>query len=190
MSSAYDVYINTRSSSAGAAILYYLPPSSSSSGRHFWIYKAGTSSLPIRVHTSRNTDLINGSTFVMTVCVNRYDSAHLYSDGSGWYVYDSSSDSTDNITDNIITVRGSYTALSSQNAVLVDHGYHVYLPAATGAFGKTYEFVKNSAGGDSGTVSDIVPVGSETINGENTVTLSELYDTLRIISDGSNWLEL
>ena len=45
-------------------------------------------------------------------------------------------------------------------------------------------FYKTQSGG---TVT-IDPSGSETVNGSSTKTLTSQYETVTIISDGSNWL--
>lgn len=60
----------------------------------------------------------------------------------------------------------------------------VSLPAASTYYGKIY-YIKKTDG--SGNLVKIEPDGSETIDDEDSIELSEQYSTIGILSDGSNW---
>ena len=60
----------------------------------------------------------------------------------------------------------------------------VNLPTAIGIEGRMFVFYKVAS---TGTVT-IDAFGSETIDGASTYTLTTQYETVTIISDGSNWL--
>lgn len=62
----------------------------------------------------------------------------------------------------------------------------VNLPTASGIEGRVYIVKKRDASGNAVTVD---PSGAETIDGASTKTLASQWDTVRIISDGTNWLE-
>jgi len=57
------------------------------------------------------------------------------------------------------------------------------LPTASGETGRQF-IIKNSGTG----VVTVTPDGSETIDGEATAELSMQYDSITVVSDGSNWI--
>lgn len=63
----------------------------------------------------------------------------------------------------------------------------VNLPTAVGATGRKYTVKKIDSSVNAVTVD---PSGTETIDGAATVALAAQWDTLRLVSDGSNWLKV
>lgn len=71
------------------------------------------------------------------------------------------------------------------NANATSGAITVSLPSAVGIAGKTYVVRKSDASVNAVTVD---PNGSQTVNGSSTHVLSSQYDTVTIVSDGSNWV--
>lgn len=65
--------------------------------------------------------------------------------------------------------------------------YTATLPTAVGHQGKQITFIKTTSDTNALTLDGN---SSETINGATTVTLSTQWESMRIVSDGSNWLEV
>jgi phage gp45-like len=78
---------------------------------------------------------------------------------------------------------GTYTALSTDYVInCTANTFTVNLPTAVGISGTSY-VIKNSGAG----VITVDGNGSQTIDGATTVTLYQ-YDSITIVSDGSNWI--
>ena len=63
----------------------------------------------------------------------------------------------------------------------------VNLPTAVGISGREYQILKSDAGANTVTVT---PNGAEKINGAATFVLAAQYKTVRVISNGANWMIL
>jgi len=85
----------------------------------------------------------------------------------------------------VTTITGATTLDNSHNVVLCNSGtYTVTLPAAASHTGKVY-YIKNiDTDGDDITIDGN---GAETIDGSATYPLSSYRQSVRIVSDGSNW---
>jgi len=84
----------------------------------------------------------------------------------------------------------SYAVLLTDDVILGTSGaggITATLPTAVGITGKTYDIVKVDAGAGALTVDGN---GAETINGAATYSLPNQWDTVTVISDGTNWIVL
>ncbi|MFH1715640.1 MAG: hypothetical protein ABH857_05605 [Elusimicrobiota bacterium] len=86
----------------------------------------------------------------------------------------------------IITVTNDYTVTNNDYVIAADgatNSVRIYLPTAVGVPGRMYEIIATNV-----TNSVIIdPYNNETINGELTYTFIGQYESITIISDGSNW---
>jgi len=64
--------------------------------------------------------------------------------------------------------------------------FTVSLPTASGITGKAYLIKKVDSSANAITID---PYGTETIDGAATITLASQYDTVIIVSDGTNWMK-
>lgn len=103
------------------------------------------------------------------------------SKGSFWYDTGATGSAVSS-TVNIVTKTSAYTLTSNDVVVLANGTFTITIPTAVGIEGKTYD-VKNIG---TGSVT-LDPNGAQTIDGDTTKILNTLYDSLTIISDGSNW---
>ena len=81
----------------------------------------------------------------------------------------------------VVSKTATYTALATDDVVLCTGTFTVTLPTAVGIAGKAY-YIKNVSTG----VVTLDGAGSETMDGETTLTLSD-DDSVEVVSDGSNW---
>ena len=84
-----------------------------------------------------------------------------------------------------VTKTGTYTIATSDHTVFADAtsaAFTLTLPAA--AAGLRFEIVKIDSGANIVTIDGN---GSETINGATTYALNLQYDSITIVSNGSNW---
>lgn len=91
---------------------------------------------------------------------------------------------------NLTTSTSSYTVTESDNVNLANatSGAIVYtLPTAIGNDGLTFYFKKTDSSVNTVTIDGS---GVETIDGETTKILYSQYDSLKIVSDGTNWIVL
>ena len=87
----------------------------------------------------------------------------------------------------VITKTADYTATVNDGVILVDTNaaaVTITLPTAVGNTGKRF-IIKVI---DATNTTTIDGDGTETIDGATTKSLSTLWETVRIISDGANWL--
>ena len=87
----------------------------------------------------------------------------------------------------VITKTADYTATVNDGVILVDTNaaaVTITLPTAVGNTGKRF-IIKVI---DATNTTTIDGDGTETIDGATTKSLSTLWETIRIISDGANWL--
>lgn len=87
----------------------------------------------------------------------------------------------------VITKTADYTATVTDGVILVDTNaaaVTITLPTAVGNTGKRF-IIKVI---DATNTTTIDGDGTETIDGATTKSLSTLWETIRIISDGANWL--
>ena len=87
----------------------------------------------------------------------------------------------------IVAKTGAYTATATDEVITCDAtsaAFTITLPAVAGITGKPYTIKKTDS---SGNIVTIDGNASETIDGATTYLLSSQYDTLPIVSDGSNW---
>ena len=83
----------------------------------------------------------------------------------------------------------SYSVISTDQVILVDSTSAIRtitLPTAVGIKGKLYT-VKDWKGQSATNNITIATTSSQTIDGASTVTMSTNYQTVRVVSDGSNW---
>jgi len=90
----------------------------------------------------------------------------------------------------VTTKTDNYTALISDDVILMNNTTNktVTLPAASGNTGLTFEIVKID--GTSGISVTIDGNASETIDGALTIDLDRQFQSVRIVSDGSNWFTI
>ena len=108
-------------------------------------------------------------------------------DGTTWIQVPLSAGGT---TITTVTKTGAYTLLASDQNVLGDAtsgAFTLTLPAAASNSGQVYYITKIDS---STNVVTIDANGSETIDGELTLELGGQYNSVQIISDGSNWYNL
>lgn len=82
-----------------------------------------------------------------------------------------------------ISINSAYTALSTDNTIIVTADATITLPAASGVSGKTYHIFASGSGTDV----TIDPNASETVCGQASIYLLGNKDSVIIQSDGSNW---
>lgn len=83
-----------------------------------------------------------------------------------------------------LAVTGTATLDVTNNFVVATaNSFTINLPTAVGITGRTF-FIKNNGTG----VITIDANGSEKIDGELTIELSQRYSSVIIFSDGANWL--
>lgn len=87
----------------------------------------------------------------------------------------------------IATKTSADTLTASDDVVLANAttGFTLSLPTASGISGKVYLIKKVDSNWDQAITID--PNGSETIGGDTTTTLDTTDESIRIVSDGSNW---
>ncbi len=91
---------------------------------------------------------------------------------------------------NLVEKATTYLALSSDYVILGDAtagAFDVDLPTAASSTGRIYVIKKIDASGNAVTVD---PNGAETIDGAASKALSSQFDSVRIISDGTEWWEI
>ena len=82
----------------------------------------------------------------------------------------------------------AFTATDAEMILLVDAtggAVTITLPTAVGRTGQAYEVKRTSAGANAVTVDG---AGTETIDGALTASLATQYATVRVVSDGTNWM--
>jgi hypothetical protein len=84
---------------------------------------------------------------------------------------------------NIKTKTANYTVLTDDEIILGNGTITITLPAVAGAENKTY-IIKNIHATLTVTVAT---TGAATIDGAATVDLSNQYDAISVVTDGSNW---
>ncbi len=101
--------------------------------------------------------------------------------------YETSAGGTTNLIPTVISKTGAYTIVDSDRVVVCDASggaFTITLPAASGRTGRIYHIKKTDSSGNAVTIDGNA---SETIDGSTTVAISTQFDSLMIISDGSNW---
>lgn len=92
------------------------------------------------------------------------------------------------LTGSLTTKTGAYTLLTTDDTIIADAtsaGFTLTLPtAASASAGKIYKIVKVDSTNNQVTIDGN---GSETIDGSTTVYLDSQYQSVQIVSDGSNW---
>jgi len=86
------------------------------------------------------------------------------------------------------TVTGTYTA-ANDAVIRCDASagaFTISLPTASGIKGKAYLIKKVDSSTNAVTID---PYGTETIDGAATVTLASQYDSVIVVSDGTNWMK-
>lgn len=84
----------------------------------------------------------------------------------------------------------AYTATSADEILTGDAtggAFSITLPTAVGISGRTYTIKRLNSGANAVTVAT---TGGQTIDGASTVTLTTQWQTLRVVSDGANWLAI
>lgn len=88
----------------------------------------------------------------------------------------------------ISATTGTYTATSADEILTGDAAggaFSITLPTAAGIAGRIYTVKRLNSGANAVTVAT---TGGQTIDGAATVALSAQWQTLRVVSDGANWL--
>lgn len=86
-----------------------------------------------------------------------------------------------------VSKTSAYTATSSDCVISCDASggaFTITLPTASGIAGRLYRIKKSDTSGNAVTID---PNGSETIDGSSTKSLTTAYDSVDLISDGTNW---
>lgn len=92
--------------------------------------------------------------------------------------------SVDGFVATVVTSISTNTLLTAaHHTVLVSGNTTLSLPSSSGISGREYIIKKT----DTGTTSIIDPDGTETIDGNSTLSLTTQYQAVKIKSDGSNW---
>lgn len=90
---------------------------------------------------------------------------------------------TPGIKRNLVTKSALYTLTTSDHIVVATSGtWTATLPTAASIAGTEY-IIKNSGSG----IITVDPAGTETIDGSTTIDLAQ-YDSLTVVSDGTNWV--
>ena len=87
-----------------------------------------------------------------------------------------------------VTKTAAYTATSGDDVIAGDTSgaaFSITLPPAGNVTGKHLKFIYTDTGTSNALTID--GNGSETINGTITTVLTSQFETLTIVSDGSNW---
>ncbi len=107
----------------------------------------------------------------------------IFCDGTEWRIVSVYSLGAGGVTLGYKAVSATYTALLTDYLInCTANTFTVNLPTAVGYTGLSY-VVKNSG---AGTIT-VDPNSTETIDGSSTVALSQ-YDSITVVSDGSNWI--
>jgi hypothetical protein len=161
-----------------------LPDAGTNVGRSLRFKKIDTGTGVVNIGKGVNPSIEGYNTVTLRF---QFDAIHLYSDGNTWYIVSrekfrdtyalSSADLTIGTQDGIETV---LITTGNTNRTIT-------LPAVGTADGRILHFKKVDTG--TGTVTIDTP-GAETIDGNAQASILAQYDTLSIISDGSNWHKL
>ena len=90
---------------------------------------------------------------------------------------------TPGVKRNVVTKTALYTLTASDHIVIATSGtWTASLPTAASIAGTEY-IIKNSGSG----IITVDPAGTETIDGSTTIDLAQ-YDSLTVVSDGTNWV--
>lgn len=90
---------------------------------------------------------------------------------------------TPGVKRNVVTKSALYTLTASDHIVIATSGtWTATLPTAASIAGTEY-IIKNSGSG----IITVDPAGTETIDGSTTIDLAQ-YDSLTVVSDGTNWV--
>jgi hypothetical protein len=87
---------------------------------------------------------------------------------------------------NVETFTSTDTLDANNHVCLCDttSGFTLNLPAAASHTGRIYQIKKTSADGNAVTIDGS---GAETIDGSLTISISTQYESVTIVSDGTNW---
>ena len=100
----------------------------------------------------------------------------------GMFWYDTDATNTLDVSVyNIVTKTSAYTLTADDVVILADGTFTLTIPAAAGIEGKVY-YIKNIGSG----IITIDGNANETIEGELTIELVDKYESVTLISDGSN----
>ena len=83
----------------------------------------------------------------------------------------------------VVTVSVPTTLGAAHSIIIVSNGSQITLPTAVGITGRLYNIIR------SGTANvHIAPTGSETISGDTSLTLTNQWDSVVLVADGTNWV--
>jgi hypothetical protein len=115
----------------------------------------------------------------------------MMNDGSGNLFWGSGSNIQSTLRRQIRSSGTSDITLNSEDSFVICNNtgatINVNLPSAVGLIGKEY-IVKRVSPTGAGNDITILPDGAETIDGNASIILLNQYETITILSDGSNWL--
>jgi len=176
-------WVITMSASGGARTVT-LPTAVGRSGKTYTIKKIDSSGNTVQLLTTA-AQTIDGFASGALYLYAQYDSIKVVSDGANWLILEKRLPVVNAQT-------ASYAIVGSDDLVTMDASggsRTLTLPTAVGRKGKVYTLKKIDSG--SNTV-QVLTTSSQTIDGNNsgTLYLRLQYDTIRVQSDGANWLIL
>lgn len=84
----------------------------------------------------------------------------------------------------VVTKSSDYTAVLTDDTILVTGDTTITLPTAVGNTGKQFTIKKVDA---TTNIATVTTTSSQTIDGESYYTLNDPYEGMKFISDGANW---
>lgn len=132
-----------------------------------------TSELPATT-TTKDTDLVQLSVFNGVAYDSRKMAMSNFKGFVSGYV-------------NVVTKTASYVATTADTVILCDAtsgDITITLPTAVGISGKVFNIKKTNSNANSVTID---ANASQTIDGDLTQIITSQYDSVTIVSDGSNW---
>lgn len=138
-------------------------------------YIAGAAAYGVHIESSNETNnIITGNQFASNT------TADILDVGTGTII-------NNNYPDNVTSKTGDYTATGLDSEILCNAssaGFTITLPAAANIEGKIYHIKKTDSSGNTVTVDGNA---SETIDGATTAVITNQYESIMILCDGSNW---
>lgn len=145
-------------------------------GKRYFIHKVDSTANAVTI-VGGGAETFNGeASYVLS---NLYDNVTIRCDGTQWLV-DNENPKFQVITTSTLLNRGDdivYADATSGNIT-------VTLPTAVGIAGRAFNISKRDVSANTVLIN---PDGSETINGDTNVTISNQYDSVTVISDGADW---
>lgn len=175
-----ETYSFIKADATSGAVVLTLPPAANATRHRYVVTKIDATANDVTFDGS-GSETIDGLT--TAVLRGQWSTMVIVCDGTSWF-----SESKDQHKFVATTTTATLTASSSDGFVTADGtaaAYTITLPAAAIYEGRMYTFLKIDA-----TVNDVTIDGnaSETINGLTTAVLKGQWASLKIVSDGTNWI--